>query len=57
VSVHSTVCVSVPEVNKRLDSRSILAVVLEVINKFKIYMFNTNKYDILFFLGDNSDGF
>ena len=44
VAVHSTVRVPVPEVDKgRLDARSILAIVLEVINKFKNDAFNTNK--------------
>jgi Integrase zinc binding domain len=44
VAVHSTVRVPVPEVDKgRLDARSILAIVLEVINKFKNYAFNINK--------------
>lgn len=36
VEVHSTVRVPVPEVDKgRGDARNILAIVLEVINKFK----------------------
>lgn len=50
VAIHSTVRVPVPEVDKgRLDARSILAIVLEVINKFKIYAFNINNYKIFYF--------
>ena len=45
VAVHSTVRVPVPAVDKgRLNARSIIVtIVLEVINKFKNYMFNIDK--------------
>jgi len=44
MAVHSTVRVPVPEVDiGRGDARRILAIVLEVIGKFKKYEFNVNK--------------